>query len=127
MMSLSKNEYFTRDMIRKISQLINIPEETISTIITAIVLYVLEDCREQTEYYSNFTVHIPRIGSVYMNNNRTKLTYNAIQFTPEFMDKLSNSVRNDHDYLTEFLVNGTGKLIVDKFLKVLDNLEEEDK
>jgi len=120
-MLLTSNEIFYRDTAKKISNILDIPEEVVKSVINALVLHILKDASTQADNSSTISVKIPKIGdiSVMRSNKKGYLTVSDVRFTEKFRDQLKLSMTTDIDYLSDEIIKNAGNLIVDKYLKLI--------
>lgn len=124
----SNNEIFTRELVTKISKLLNIPEDVVEAVLTATSLYIIKDASNQVEESDNIFLKIPKIVDIEISRitPRKSIRVENAYIEPDFRSKLRNSMFDDYDYLFEFSRNGLQKLIVDKFMNTLLEIEEGD-
>lgn len=124
----SNNEIFTQDTVTKISKLLNISEDVVNAVLTAISLYIIEDASIQADESDRILLKIPKICDIEISrlSAQKRLRVDNAYFEQEFRSKLRESIYTDRDFLFESIKSGMSKLIVDKFINALDDIERED-
>lgn len=127
MPELSSNELFSKRVISNTSKLLNIPEDVVDSVLSSIILQVLQDINDQgNESSETIVVRVPKIADITLLASGKNITVSKVYLVPKFRNKVKTSFSTDIDYLFEEVIKNSGKLIVDKFTKMIASAENED-
>lgn len=127
MPELSSNELFSKRVISNTSKLLNIPEDVVDSVLSSIILQVLQDINDQgNESSDTIVVRVPKIADITLLASGKNITVSKVYLVPKFRNKVKTSFSTDIDYLFEEVMKNSSKLIVDKFTKIIASAENED-
>lgn len=127
MPELSSNELFSKRVISNTSKLLNIPEDVVDSVLSSIILQVLQDINDQgNESSETIVVRVPKIADITLLASGKNITVSKVYLVPKFRNKVKTSFSTDIDYLFEEVIKNSSKLIVDKFTKMIASAENED-
>lgn len=127
MPELSSNELFSKRVISNTSKLLNIPEDVVDSVLSSIILQVLQDINDQgNESSDTIVVRVPKIADITLLASGKNITVSKVYLVPKFRNKVKTSFSTDIDYLFEEVMKNSSKLIVDKFTKMIASAENED-
>lgn len=126
----SANEIFTENAIKETSKLLNISEDVVKTVLDTLILQIIDDASKQSNESDYVKLRVPGICDLdilVIRKAQSRIRVRDTYLEEDFKEMLKNAVFTDKDYLTDAIVNGVSELIVDKFTKAINKMEEEDK
>lgn len=85
MPELSSNELFSKRVISNTSKLLNIPEDVVDSVLSSIILQVLQDINDQgNESSETIVVRVPKIADITLLASGKNITVSKVYLVPKF-------------------------------------------